>query len=496
MRKSLVCLLVSCLTFNIPVSAQETILFPSDLVNSLRFGRSVAAHDDCIVVGTRGGSGGGLSEGVYVFRNDGVNWVEEARLSATDSIVGHCFGCSLAAYDNSILIGAPTDDENGYFSGAAYIFRKEGDNWVEEVKLTPADAIENQQCGTVALYENYALIGCSTDEINGQLSSGSAYIFQKEGDNWIEKTKLIPSDPTASTLFGLHVSLNEDYAFIGAPRAHDDNNVKTGAVYVFKRIGNEWIEQVKLTPNDGMASDGFSKAVAKGDTLFVGSSRAPGNDEYYKGAGYIFVREGENWIEIDKLTPDDSEEENKALKGWGYSGKYVALASSYSGNCAPVHLFQRNGANWQRTNVFTGLGQEDERYGHAVFITNDYLVVAAFHTYYYQGNDSIRTGAVYVYDLDMIVSETEVEPADNSITLFPNPSGEAITISQSTASPTAFDYIEIYDINGRLMQYFSGSDLALNSMHMTFDISGLVAGTYIIHCVSENSVFSKRFIKL
>ena len=491
------CFFFCCFGLSNIMDAQETILYPNDVAYGLHFGRTVSAYDDYIVVGASGGNiVGSLGEAVYIFRKNAGNWLEEARLTATDSIIDQCFGCAIAAYGNYILIGASGEEENGSHSGAAYIFKNEGNNWVKQVRLTPSDSAEYQSFGGyVSLYQDYALISAAGDNIDGQITSGSVYIFKRNGGQWTEAAKLIPSDPTHSAKFGNRVSVYEDYIFIGAPHAYHDN-IKTGAVYIFKRIDNEWIEQIKLVSSDGQQSDGFSKPIATESTLFVAATKAPGNNEYSKGAGYIFSKNGENWVENHKLVPYDEKEEDRALWGWSFNENYVVLANANNPHSGIVHLFHKKNAEWSEVKTLTASnGDQYDRYGRATFLANNTLIVGAYNNFY-QDSDSVRTGAVYVYDLDLLVPDKEAESIEVSINLYPNPSTESLTLSINNAIVPIFKRLEIYDMNGRLLRYLSQYEFDENKGNWTIDISSLVSGAYIIRGISDDYVFSKRFIKL
>ena len=494
-------IIVSCLFFcyiglsNIAI-AQESILYPSDVAYGLHFGRTVSAYGDYIVIGApKGNVVANLGEAVYIFRKNAGNWLEEARLTATDSIIDQCFGCAVATYSNYILIGAPNDDENGKNSGAAYIFKNNGNGWAKQIKLTPSDPSEFQSFGShVSLDGDYALISSTSDNINGQFNSGSAYIFKRNGDQWLQEAKLIPSDPTISAVFGIRVSIYGDYAFVGATRAYNDNNIKTGAIYVFEKIGNEWIEQVKLVSSDGQHGDVFSNPIATESTLFVAAAKAPGNNEYSKGVGYIFSKDGEDWIEEHKLIPYD-EEEDQALWGWSFNENYAVLANANNPHSGVVHLFHKKNADWSEVKTLTASnGDQYDRYGGATFLANNNLIVGAYNNFY-QDSDSVRTGAVYVYDLDLLVPDKEAESIEVSINLYPNPSTESLTLSINNAIVPIFKRLEIYDMNGRLLRYLSQYEFDENKGNWTIDISSLVSGAYIIRGISSKYVFSKRFVK-
>ena len=62
--------------------------------------------------------------------------------------------------------------------------------------------------------------------------SGYAYVFTRSGTDWTEQAKLLASDEAAHSQFGLSVSIDGDYAIIGA-RQDDDNGYNSGSAYVF-----------------------------------------------------------------------------------------------------------------------------------------------------------------------------------------------------------------------------------------------------------------------
>jgi hypothetical protein len=75
-------------------------------------------------------------------------------------------------------------------------------------------------------------VGADSDDDNGP-DSGSAYIFKREGTNWIEYTKLIALDGSAGDSFGYkYISINGNYAIVGAI-GDDDYGDNSGSAYIF-----------------------------------------------------------------------------------------------------------------------------------------------------------------------------------------------------------------------------------------------------------------------
>ena len=133
------------------------------------FGASVAVSGDVAVVGAWGDDDNGSAAGaVYVFRFDGLNWEEEAKLLASDGAPDDNFGFSVGISGDLVLVGS---------SGAAYLFRFDGSVWVEEAKLEASDGVEGDGFGTaVAIDGDLTVFGARFDNDNGKWS-GSAYVF-------------------------------------------------------------------------------------------------------------------------------------------------------------------------------------------------------------------------------------------------------------------------------------------------------------------------------
>ena len=155
------------------------------------------------------------------------------KLTATDGSSYDVFGTSTSIFEDYILVGAPGDDDNGLSSGSVYVYHINGANWIEQEKLIASDGEINDSFGyTLELSDDYAIIGTHYDDVNGY-QSGSAYIFKRDGNSWNEQEKLIPSDGATDDEFGEFVSISNGYALIGAEE-NDDFYENTGSAYFFK----------------------------------------------------------------------------------------------------------------------------------------------------------------------------------------------------------------------------------------------------------------------
>ena len=121
--------------------SEHARLTDSDAAAGDFFGCSVSVSGDVVVIGAAGDYEGGSDSGsAYVFRWDGSSWVEEAKLTGSDAAGGDYFGFSVSVSGDVAVIGAPKDDDDGDYSGSAYVFRWDGSAWFEQAKLTASDA--------------------------------------------------------------------------------------------------------------------------------------------------------------------------------------------------------------------------------------------------------------------------------------------------------------------------------------------------------------------
>jgi hypothetical protein len=289
------------------------------------FGLSVAIDGNTALVGAYyDDDKGDYSGSAYIFRFNGSSWVQQAKLLALDGGDHDYFGYSVAIDGNTALVGAYGDDDKGYQSGSAFIFRFNGSSWVQQAKLLASDGAAWDYFGySVAIDGNTALVGAYYDDDKGS-GSGSAYIFRFNGSTWVQQAKLLAPDGAASDYFGFSVAIDGNTALVGA-YCDDDKGSDSGSAYVFRFNGASWVQQAKLLALDGGAYDYFGYSVAiNGNTVLIG---AYGDDDkgYQSGSAFIFRFNGANWVEETKLLAPD-----------GAAGDYFGYSVAIEGNTALV----------------------------------------------------------------------------------------------------------------------------------------------------------------
>ena len=134
-------------------------------------------------------------------------------------------------------------------------------SWSELIKLIATGGGANDRFGSsVEINSNDAIIGAYFDDVSTQTNAGSAYVFINSGGSWTQQARLTAGDAQTDDEFGISVSIDGDYAIVGA-HEEDTNGAESGAAYIFYRSGSSWSQQAKLTPGDAAAGDRFGRSV-------------------------------------------------------------------------------------------------------------------------------------------------------------------------------------------------------------------------------------------
>ncbi|MHC4089168.1 MAG: FG-GAP repeat protein, partial [Planctomycetota bacterium] len=163
------------------------------------------------------------------------DWREEAKLVAPNGELEDAFGCSVAIDGDVIVVGARYRRNQGQKTGSVFVYRFDGRDWQLEAELLASDRVGAEEFGcSVRLQHEILLVGAYNDHQLGA-RAGAAYVFRYDGTDWLEESKLIASDGKAKALFGWNVALAGDTAVIGA---YHEGVLDFGSAYVFRGISD------------------------------------------------------------------------------------------------------------------------------------------------------------------------------------------------------------------------------------------------------------------
>lgn len=235
----------------------------------------------------------------YVFTRSDGTWTQQARLSTTDT-EGHdnFSSVALSSDGTTALIGAHGDaNPNETLAGSAFVFEYEDGSWDQQHKITASDGDRRDGFGfCVALSGDgsTALIGTIGYDYSNENTAGSAYIFQKAGSSWNQRTKLIPNDGDDNDSIGssLAISSAGTTAVVGAYSDDSQNGEKAGSTYLFDSTGDTWTQEAKLVADDGDSKDQFGYSVAvssDGGTTLVGAPDDADHNGPESGTAYVYI---------------------------------------------------------------------------------------------------------------------------------------------------------------------------------------------------------------
>jgi hypothetical protein len=318
---------------------QVRIVFPADIQSQDNFGWSIDLSGDTLVAGAPDEDELDTSAGaVYVFqRNLGGanNWGEAVKLLPDELRAGlaYDFGTAVAISGDTIAVGAIGDDDAEVNAGAVYVFsRNEGgtDAWGRTGLVDAGGLAQNGlTMGNAVALEGEWLIA-------GARSRDTAFLFRQEMGNWSFHKELPNEFQGGETNYGDSVAISGDIIAVGDGLSPPNRH---GAVALFRQDeggADQWGFVKDLFASDPVRGLDFGVSLALDGDILVGG--APGDDEHsisagISGSGAVFI------FERDQGGPDAFDETVKVtLEESGaesHFGNTVAVDGSYAVIGAP-----------------------------------------------------------------------------------------------------------------------------------------------------------------
>lgn len=371
------------------------------------------SHNDVNTSGTT------TSGAVYLFARSDTAWEEEAYIKASNNAATAEFGnaVSLSADGRRLAVGSPdesndasgisatfpgTSDHSGSSeSGAVYLYRYDGTDWQEDAYIKASNVDEGDFFGrTICLSNNGSRLavgapnegnnatGISTTfptASSNKFLSGAVYVYRLEGSNWVEDAYIKASNAKGYDYFGVSTSISDegDVLAVGAwgePSAVSGsytaptpgaatNRYYSGAAYVYRHNGNSWTEEAFIKAGNGDNNDRFGWGVAvsgDGDWLAViardedsdasgvhaASTTQTNNAASDSGAVYLYRHSNALWAEQAYIKSSNNRDGDI-----GFGHRSSSLGLSNDGN----HLVVGNMAENSHA---TGIqGDQDDRSG-------------------------------------------------------------------------------------------------------------------------------------
>ncbi len=362
---------------------EQARLTPTDNTARDSFGRAVSVSGDRLVVGAEAARGVAIRSGAaYVYTRTAGVWSSPREVSASDGTADDSFGAAVALHGTLLVVGAPLDDPQspGDDRGSAYVFGWDGVNWVEQAKLTgdadfqrsyfgqivaaaPGQAWVFAESGGATVYQFVNLGGVWTEAetwfdygitwvslLNGRLAIGGigGVAVHEEASRWIltasigapvgeisiaarfgaelavsGRTIVVSawsgttySEPVAPTRLLSFEKVGDSWArdetlplytdiTVHPPLAFDRDTMLLGysgeQILPLRRESGVWVEGQVIEKPQGQGLGGFGASVTLKDDLAVISAPYADNDA---GAAAVFARDtNDDWQFSGVITP-------------------------------------------------------------------------------------------------------------------------------------------------------------------------------------------------
>jgi len=251
------------------------------------FGQATKIEGNTLVIGVPE-SYAGTQKGVgmvQVFAKEGEEWKIQHVIRATEAAEKAHFGEVLSLHEGRLLVGAP---DYKYEKGQAFLYHQNGTNWEGSQLKAPMAAYRatSQFGASVAIQGNIAVVG-APGIIERHTAIGGVSIYHPEEDgNWKLSQHL--QDKKLENL-GKSLALQGDLLAAGAYET----------VVMYQRQGEEWVEQTKLENPDTGEAMNFASTLSlspDGQFLLVGSS----------GKAYLYSQVEGTWALLATETKNET----------------------------------------------------------------------------------------------------------------------------------------------------------------------------------------------
>ena len=345
----------------------ETKLIPTQDIDSFADSVSISGNR-ALVGGSRGGQVNGAGA-AYIFQRDNNGWQQVDILNPADFDFGDEFGSAVSLMGDRAAISAINENNQ---RGAVYIFEFINNQWMETAKIIAADGeIEDNFGFSISLSNDKLLIGAPLHDRSSDpfdQNTGAAYVFEYNGNAWIQTAKLEPNVDIGA-IFGHSVSLENNTAVIGAPNDGLLSN-PGGSAFIFNDNGNNWLQTAKMIPSDIDDTAGFFGYAVdlSNDTVIIG--------DYISSRAYIFENQANNWIETEIILGETDSFFGFAVSISGQQA--LIGDPNHDSLIGRVFLYQANGPDWSEATLLTADdGLQGDQFGFNVDFDGSSVIVGA-----------------------------------------------------------------------------------------------------------------------
>lgn len=331
-------------------------------------------------------------------------WTLEAVIDPPGAIGDTQWKQRIALDNGRLVIGSPSINAPG--DGRAFVYVRDAGppaTWTLEAELTPDPNDPQRDWFGAAVALDGGHLAVSTGLFLGEVTN--VYMFERAPGElvaWERVERLGPPNPTRLDFYGWSVALTGDQLLVAAPNRSTFPG-RFGAVFAYTYLNDAWVLRDVLG-NPVPYQTGFGERVAAdGHLAAVAYISDPGFLNLLNAAT-IYRFDGEHWRQSADISAPDADQY------WGtqldVSRNRVVLSGipeppNYSDPTpitAAVHSYTYNDGFWEQEQAIDDPrlpGVTDDRFGQALALDGDYLLIGA--NLYDPPGGAEDQGGVYVY---------------------------------------------------------------------------------------------------
>lgn len=243
---------------------------------------------------------------------------------------------------------------------------------------------------SVLLCLSFLIVSCSDDTVTSNLHQDSEQSVESIDTEEFQLQisgepvqVLTAPDAAEGAEFGSSIAVDKNTAVIGAPFYTNENNVRTGAAYVFSKQKNQWQYEATLLPDtEGFGTFGMEVAIDKRVIAI-----ASGNTVY------VFEQKGNSWNQVTKLEPEEYDPRDQFGASLDVNNKYIAVGDPDFRDFGSVHIYERKAKSWQFSErIFASNSSIADAFGTDVSLSGNTLLsssslINAGYIFNRKGND-------------------------------------------------------------------------------------------------------------
>ena len=303
-------------------------LFLSDGSSWDEFGKSVSIFNDTIVVGCPGDDDKGENSGsVYIYKYKEQKWSYDSKLLPLSENTYDCFGCSVDAYGDYIVVGAKYNDLNGYNSGSAYIYEYIANQYVLQQTVSGNGTKNGLFGNSVSIYGGTVAVGAIADDNVTGDNSGIVYVYSGSADNWVREAVLKATNSQSHAGFGSSIDIYNDVIAIGA-LWDDERGIASGAAYIYRKNVNSWTLEQQLDNPFVYSGDRMGNSIAVNDKYAIVGCCGVDSDTNFNAGGFLIYKYAQDvsaWSFNSRYISGSNEDYGQVGRSMAFDGTYLAV---------------------------------------------------------------------------------------------------------------------------------------------------------------------------